>query len=215
MMESILISETESLRHSATTTVLKKNAFIASFFFHRRGEDLQHSKLGFLRSLLHQILGESPTLLSDFCRDTRFEDKAGRCWTKNDLEERLLHFIEYFTKTRSLRLYIDVLDESGEVVATHLAGYFKKIVKNCPRFSGICVSCRPWPQAIETGDLHIVVEDGKRTDIETYLDKAFENMVPRRSQSDLEEIKAQLAARASRRVSVGCSCDSSRCYLAR
>jgi hypothetical protein len=39
---------------------------VASFFFHGRGVSIQQTALGLFRSLLHQILTQIPSLLSEF-----------------------------------------------------------------------------------------------------------------------------------------------------
>jgi hypothetical protein len=56
--------------------------FMASFFFHRRGDVLQYSPLGLFRSLLHQILTRDKILLAKFATDTKFEE---RCKSEGEL----------------------------------------------------------------------------------------------------------------------------------
>src|SRR5690606_38429037 len=43
----------------------KANDVVLSFFFHGRGDELQRTPLGMVRSLLHQIMTQYPDVLSD------------------------------------------------------------------------------------------------------------------------------------------------------
>jgi ankyrin repeat protein len=206
IMESLLEAE---LPHVPThDRALGSTNTIASFFFHRRGEDLHHSALGLFRSLLHQVLSQHSDLLSDFCEETEFEKKCMEKgtvgdkwdWRETDLKRLLAKYVRRFTKTRSLRLYIDALDESGEATARDLIGYFAELLVDLSARLSICVSCRPWPKVITEWNHCITVEYGNREDIESYLRKNLNYGQARRnaqSQRDLEEIRAEIVNRAT------------------
>jgi ankyrin repeat protein len=205
IMESLL--EAERPHSSTNDGAMGSRTAIASFFFHRRGEDLNHSALGLFRSLLHQILSQDPALLSDFCRDTEFKrncEERGHAdekwkWKEPELRRLLVQYVKRFTRTRSLRLYIDALDESGEATARDLIGYFAELLVDLPVRLSICVSCRPWPKVITECDRSVTVEKGNKEDIESYLRKHLNYAQAKRdaqSQRDLEEIRAEIADRA-------------------
>ena len=205
IMESLL--EAKRSHSSTDDGAMGSSTAIASFFFHRRGEDLNHSALGLFRSLLHQILSQDPALLSDFCRDSGFtrncEEKgnAGEKWkwAEPELRRLLVQYVERFTRTRLLRRYVDALAESGEATARDLIGYFAELLVDLPVRLSICVSCRPWPKVITECDRSVTVEKGNKEDIESYLRKNLNYAQAKRdpqSRRGIKEIRAEIANRA-------------------
>jgi len=205
IMESLL--EAELPHGSPDDEASGSRPAIASFFFHRRGEALHRSALGLFRSLLHQVLSQDQDLLSDFCQDIEFERRCNQKgeeggnwrWRESELKGLLTQYVKRFTKTRSLRLYIDALDESGEATARDLIGYLAELRIGLPVRLSICVSCRPWPKVITECDRRIVVEYENKEDIESYLKKHLnyeQANCDAQSQRDLEEIRAEIANRA-------------------
>jgi len=102
------------------------------------------------------------------------------------LKRYLTQYVERFTETRSLCLYIDALDESGEGTARDLVDYFTKLLDiPAPRFK-IYVSCRPWPKAIskQNHDYRITIENKNREDTKSPLGK---NLNKRRLSRELKQ----------------------------
>ena len=203
IMESLL--EAELPHGSPDDEASGSRPAIASFFFHRRGEDLHRSALGLFRSLLHQVLSQNLDLLSDFCRVTKFEkrcEEKGKVgeqwrWTESELKRLLAQYVKRFAEVQSLRLYIDALDESeDEATARGLVTYFAELLAGSSTRLGICVSCRPWPKVISGWDRCITVEKENEEDIKSYLGKEMNNHAANReteSSSDLEQIKTRIA----------------------
>ncbi|KAK4975544.1 hypothetical protein LTR28_009445 [Elasticomyces elasticus] len=98
----------------------------ASFFFTGRGSDLQKTRLGLFRSLLHQLLRQTPSLLSRLAavfktkRDQKGEWKKDWDWHENELREFFADYIIQASETFSVHIYVDALDEAGETVARDL-----------------------------------------------------------------------------------------------
>lgn len=94
-----------------------KELLVLSFFFHDRGEGLQLKTLGLLRSLLHQILFESPEALVEVTAE--FENRCaqdGEVDTKWnwDLEEMWHHVrssLRKVLKQRPVCLIVDAIDQ--------------------------------------------------------------------------------------------------------
>jgi ankyrin repeat protein len=178
------------------------NSHIASFFFHRRGSDLQHMSIGFLRSLLHQILCIDSNILSKFRQDVQFdvrcqrESNNGPTWTDAELRKHLISCVKQFTKDHVLCLYIDALDESGESTARDLMAYLERLREEVPTGLRICVSCRPWPNVISKSNYCINVAENNTRDIELFVRESFKHS-PQWSKPDtLNEILEQIVGRA-------------------
>lgn len=178
---------------------------IVSFFFHRRGGALQHTKLGLFRSLLNQILRQDPRLLSEFCQDTDYKKKCENegipsrdwHWRESDLRKHLTKFLQKLSSKRRIRLYIDALDETGDIVADDLMRYLEHILELCTPNVSICVSCRPWPDVVRKYDFRITIEEENENDIRTYLRSRFSSAMVGIEATELIDVEQQIATRAS------------------
>ncbi|KAL5094999.1 hypothetical protein Trisim1_003605 [Trichoderma cf. simile WF8] len=110
------------------------NDLVMSFFFHARGDDLQKTPLGFLRSLLHQILNQIPEALSDLvsvyqqkCRDMGDPPEKWQ-WHLAELWGFFKSSLPRILTNRSIWLFIDALDECGESYAKDLVRRFTRSV---------------------------------------------------------------------------------------
>ncbi|SPO05897.1 uncharacterized protein DNG_08586 [Cephalotrichum gorgonifer] len=114
-----------------------KDDLILSFFFYGRGNDLQKSPLGFFRSLLHQILKQvpdsSPDLIDTF--DAKCKDLGGPRdkwqWHLEELQSFFESSLLKVLETRSVWLFIDALDESGES-AVNLSQWIQFLLRTLP-----------------------------------------------------------------------------------
>ena len=151
-------------------------AFVLSFFFHGRGAELQRTPLGLFQSLLYQLLSRVPDELPDliatfqkYCND--FGEKWQ--WHLRDLKDFLKSSLTNILETRSIWLFIDALDESGEKDAKGLVNEFKSLIKTLPptRYSlRICFSCRPYPILyLDTTFNEICLEQENGDAIATYV----------------------------------------------
>ena len=172
---------------------------ILSFFFHGRGSTLQHTPLGFYRSVLHQILAHIPSALSDLVTDFRenceVKGKPGEKWDWHEVELRafLRSSIPKILECYSIRIFVDALDESGETAAVELVKEFQNLIQRYTNTSGsvfsICFSCRRYPIINFKGGLEICVDHENSEDIRTYI------------QSQLQDEKHQIVETIIQRAS--------------
>ena len=182
---------------------IQPKPLVASFFFHGRGVPLQRSLLGLFRSILHQILDQSPELLQSFARlylrKCKSQGKAGKDWEWHiaELQEYLETVFPALTKERPLRLFVDALDECGEKSAKELVKYFHRWIHSSPgkMALNIIFSCRHYP-LIALGDgLTICVEDENHEDIEIFVRGEIELQVP--GAEEARDLAEQILERAS------------------
>lgn len=101
----------------------------AAFFFFDRGLDsLQKSREGLLRSLIHQLLDERPTLAAKVLHECfgeagQFRQKASRKlnpeWSWNMLKVTFEVLVSHLTASTRLYLFIDGLDEYRMIARYH------------------------------------------------------------------------------------------------
>ena len=178
------------------------NDVIASFFFFGRGSDLQKNSCGLFRSLLYQLLGQIPDMLSDFI--PIYEEKSRKLksgseleWTEKELRTFLENWILNDSSNRRIRIYVDALDEAGRDVATELVNYFKKLTE-APSPTGaslqICFSCRHYPVVVPKDALKISVEEENNQDIATYV---HQNLKDHFSDADKAQLEREIVGKAS------------------
>src|SRR5215469_4553470 len=170
----------------------RDQTIVASFFFNARGSPLQRTPIGLYRSILHQLLYFAPDQLSKLATtykercQTRGEVEKKWNWYEGELKDWLSDLLLTLA-VRPVRLYIDALDESGEVVATQLVEHCESLVKKA-FYAGnslaICFSCRHYP-IIALDGFTICVENENSTDIKTYVQQRLEA-------NSIEQRKAQL-----------------------
>ena len=147
------------------------DAVLASFFFHGRGALIQKTTAGIFRSLLHQLLPQLPELLKEFSglHQTRIESEgqygAKWEWHERELQNFFKARVPRAARTRTVRLYIDALDEAGEDTATELVEYFQRLSSSL----AVCFSCRHYPLLTLENGLELCVEDRNGRDIDTYI----------------------------------------------
>lgn len=156
------------------------NDLVISFFFHGRGDALQKTPLGFLRSTLHQILKQAPEALSDLvsayqqkCMD--MGDPPGTWyWHVTELWGFFESSLPRILKDRSIWLFIDALDECGEADAKQIVQRFKRLLERLVsppasiRFH-ICFSCRHYPILNSPDMFEIWLEMENNSDISIYV----------------------------------------------
>ena len=97
------------------------NPFVLSFFFHSRGVELQRTRLGLLRSLLHQLLSRDdlPGLVATFQKHCNDFGEAGEKWQWHlrKLQDIFKLSLTKVLNNRPVWLFVDALDESGKANA--------------------------------------------------------------------------------------------------
>ncbi|KAK3986791.1 ankyrin repeat domain-containing protein 17 [Cladorrhinum sp. PSN332] len=155
---------------------------VLKFFFHDRGDELQKSRLGLFQSLLHQVLQHAPDALQDlvagFQKKREENGEPGKDWRWHEQELQLFFesALPKVLQARSVWLYIDALDESGNGNAVMLVEIFKSLLKSLkpqPRALGkfrICLSCRHHPILdVDKSIFEICTEDENQKDISTFV----------------------------------------------
>ncbi|KAL6796140.1 hypothetical protein GGI42DRAFT_95189 [Trichoderma sp. SZMC 28013] len=166
---------------SSTTNSTRNSDMFLSFFFHGRGEELQKTPFGLLRSLLHQVLEQAPDALPDLvdnftqkCQNIGPYQRKWK-WHPNDLWSFLELSLPRLLTVRSVWLFVDALDECGETNAKDIIRKFKLLIEKmttlstCDRKLRICFSCRHYPILSSPGLLEVCLENENRGDISTYV----------------------------------------------
>ncbi|KAL6690585.1 hypothetical protein J3F84DRAFT_398280 [Trichoderma pleuroticola] len=166
---------------SSTANSTTNSDLFLSFFFHGRGEELQKTPFGLFRSLLHQTLKQAPDALPDLvddftqkCQDMGTYQEKWK-WHSGDLWRFLESSLPRVLAIRSVWLFVDALDECGDVNAKDLVKKFKLLMEKItpPPISGkqlrICFSCRHYPILSSPGLLELCLETENRADISTYV----------------------------------------------
>ncbi|KAF3057728.1 Ankyrin repeat domain-containing protein 50 [Trichoderma lentiforme] len=170
------------------------NNLVMSFFFHARGDDLQKTPLGFLRSILHQILKQTPEALFDLvsayqqkCRD--MGDPGGKWqWHSGELWDFFKSCLPRILTHQSIWLFVDALDECGENHAKDIVQRLTWLLEKLPPHPAwthihICFTCRHYPILSSRGLLEIWLEMENKNDISTYVQSelklsSFEEPIP-------------------------------------
>ncbi|KAK3301128.1 uncharacterized protein B0H64DRAFT_438234 [Chaetomium fimeti] len=158
-------------------------ALVLSFFFHGRGDELQKTPLGLIRSLLHQILGQAPDALQDLvgvfeskCKNNGSPGADWR-WHEGELRPFLQASLPKVLRTRPIWLFIDALDECGKDNAVRLVGAFNALLESLATQSEdlqqfhICFSCRHYPILdADESRFEICTEHENEKDISAFVD---------------------------------------------
>jgi hypothetical protein len=103
---------------------------VVACYVYGRGDSLQKTATGLLRSLMHQLLrqflGLRLEFLSFFKQRLQLQGQYESCWEWHygDLEEFLLSYLTPAVLEKPLKVYVDAIDELGESVALELVSFF-------------------------------------------------------------------------------------------
>ncbi|GAB7365829.1 hypothetical protein MBLNU230_g7161t1 [Neophaeotheca triangularis] len=149
------------------------------FYKHRRGDTKQKSQEGLLRTLLHSIFRQCPSLIERVCPSrwgARVQSKVWRQQEMADCLERLGQLdLQHHGEAFKFCFFIDGLDEYG--------GDHDHIVSVVQRFASsgsikVCVTSRPWldfKDAIaQTGNYNCVLHKHTASDINKYVAGKFQ-----------------------------------------
>lgn len=122
-----------------------KKLATASFYFWNAGDGLLKSQVGFLRSLLYQILRTDLDLVSHVCPNIYGKS----CWTEEELIQALEDVARYMRHSAKLCFFIDGLDEfqgreSSPLQPEKQILQLLRVLMSCDNIK-ICASSRPWP----------------------------------------------------------------------
>lgn len=168
------------LRYALDNHKAGDDDLVLSFFFHGRGDELQRSPLGFVRSILHQILGRAPDSLLDLVDtfEKRYDEMGnpgeGWDWHSKELQRFVESSLRTVIEARSVWLFVDALDECGKDNAVYLFRWLKTLVRTLQPTDShsriqVCISCRHYPVLDRDCEFVICPEDQNMQDISTYV----------------------------------------------
>ncbi|KFX90066.1 hypothetical protein V490_06669 [Pseudogymnoascus sp. VKM F-3557] len=159
-----------------------------SFFFHGRGEDLQGTRLGMFKSLLLQLYKGDPISHTKIKKEFDKNSEDGIVdvkweWTEKKLEELFSNLICQIAESKKVTIFVDALDEAGEVVANDLAVYLTNLYEKVQQNSGtvkICFSSRHYPivSAKVADNQKVIVEHENEHGIRSFVQREFEQNLP-------------------------------------
>lgn len=173
-----------ALQHVDQGQISPQNVLNISFFFDGRGNDLQRNQLGFLRSVLYQMLPHAPSAFSSLVqafkkkeekkkREERIETtEENMYWQESELLSFLEDSLPKVLESYSIRIFADALDECGEAIALELIEIFENLISRFPETSskfGICFTCRHFPILSIDRELEICVDQENTEDISTFV----------------------------------------------
>ncbi|KAF8523952.1 hypothetical protein BU17DRAFT_85441 [Hysterangium stoloniferum] len=179
-----------------TAKAAHRKEVVASFFFFRRGDPTQNSLVSLFRSLLHQILDKDRTALAQLTE--KYKNKrtihAGEVtWHEDELKDFMQTIITDGSAARSIRIYVDALDEAAENVASTVVSYFRPLTVGANL--SICFTCRHYPPLAWDNELTILAEEENCADIETYVRENLEHELNDENQA--QELITLITTRAS------------------
>ncbi|KAI9172747.1 putative ankyrin repeat protein [Paramyrothecium foliicola] len=154
----------------------KPEMLITSFFFNARGEDLERSTLGLYRSLLWQLqllledqrqkrgnIIENQNFLHEFIISLspaaqRLIQKEG--WHLGLLKEALVKGV-CSLRRRSLRIYVDALDECSDDEVADMISFFEELgeyATDADVHLNICFSSRHYPTIVIRHGIEVTLE---------------------------------------------------------
>lgn len=158
----------------AMTEMSASEYHVASFFFDAKGEDLEHSPTGMLRSVLHQMCSQNPNLLRtllSFAQERRAlcgEDMAP--WEEAEL--RAFVRLAIIDQKKRIIIFIDAIDECDSSAMRDVADFWRETTKMAHHAGvelSVCLSSRHFP-AIAVNDCpEIVMENHNHPDIVEFV----------------------------------------------
>lgn len=157
-----------------TTAMSGSECQVISFFFNAKGERLEHSPTGMLRSIIHQMCSQDRNLLDSLVNfihkrsALRGEDMAP--WEEAELKACFKSAI--IGQIKRFIIFIDAIDECDSNSARDVAEFWRETTKTVHgagvRLS-VCLSSRHFP-AITVNDCpKIIVEDHNYPDIVEFV----------------------------------------------
>lgn len=151
---------------------------VLAFFFHARGQELQHNLEGMYRSLLHQLFSKR--------QDTQkaIDAMPEKLSSKPDerIEDLRTLFRDAFSHVGNEPLYcfVDALDECDDELAQEIVDLLgvqlKDIARDRKSVLRICLSSRHYPTVKARGGRSIILENysGHREDMAQYIDSKLD-----------------------------------------
>jgi hypothetical protein len=142
------LDDNETTKYHLRNWAGSKMLLIASCFFWKAGTSIQKSLTGLLRSLLHQLLTQTPDFAASIdpwrWRALYLGSSHLDNWTDIELKKAFNRYVEAAQQTSRIALFVDGLDEfdGNDEERQDLLDFFITVAR-CSDVK-ICVSSRPW-----------------------------------------------------------------------
>ena len=168
-----LISNHPQVRQALGAWADKDTIIIASHFFWHGGHQMQKSQSGLLRSILHQIFRQCPTLIELACPGQWQADEQADVfihgWSDQALSSAFRRLSEQNQLSVKICIFVDGLDEYG--------GDYRDILALFQRAGAspnikLCLSSRPWnvfQNAFGESDDHMILQKYTQNDMREYV----------------------------------------------
>ncbi|PHH80908.1 hypothetical protein CDD80_5828 [Ophiocordyceps camponoti-rufipedis] len=162
-----------------TMTRRRPEELVVKYFIHGHGTSLQQTLLGVYRALLSCLLSRFTDYLAKIT-ETQFaghETELGSykfdewSWSEDELEGMLSELLTNWTKNRPVVIFVDALDECGEISAKRLLTFFRDVMEEIEREGAsvkICFSSRHYPIIGHDTVPSTIVEEHNDQDIRLY-----------------------------------------------
>lgn len=131
-----------------------------NYFFHARGQNLEHSVIGMYRSLLHQLLCQVPQL-QHFLDRYAGKQEDDWDWTVDDLCETFADAL-MGVKGRRIKCFVDALDECDDRDIREALWFFEDIGERALHHDVhllVCFASRHYPTFDLSYGLRLMLED--------------------------------------------------------
>ena len=179
-----------------------------SYFFHRRGSELQYSQLGMFRAILYQLLSQVSCIRTSFGAAWvhKKREHGGMAyavdWRVEELRDLFSSLLLEAAEEHDIKIFVDALDEAGEEAAKELISFFYGLSDDVRESRGcvsICFSCRRYPVLPTYNGLEIWVDQKNKSDIERYIAIELQKQLIKDvgHQTAVETLQVEFAKRAS------------------
>ncbi|KAK5739904.1 hypothetical protein LTR17_005000 [Elasticomyces elasticus] len=183
------------------------NSKITIYFrFRHTSDDRQRPELDMLRSLLHQLLCSDEKLMdvfmdiSEFAKRCRSQGTPGPKWDwkASELRELLHKVLDALRQQgRNVRIYLDGVDEGGEVAVSRLLQSSGPWTKGLQETVGVCLTSRPRLVYKFGQTFELNLDQENHHDLSAYIDYQFCNIQTALSASELARVKDRLVSETS------------------
>jgi ankyrin repeat protein len=162
------------------------------------------------RTILYQLLSQVPSASTDFKglyeEKRKFQGDIRKDWEWHEPELRriLKSSLISAARTHNIVIFVDALDEAGEVSAKSIVTYLHEVnelLLNSKHTTRICFSCRHFPIIRTSNGVQICLEDENYEDISTYVLAELRRQILSRDHKlgsdDLNLLQTRILSKAS------------------
>lgn len=163
--------------HGYMTNYFSDHLVIA-YFFNARGESLERTPIGMLRSIVYQLLKSDDSLYQSFVHRFREKQRTApedKCqWHPSELKDFIRSAIQLSHSNRPILIHIDAIDECDDSDVHGVVGYLESLSIHAVRDNipfKICLSSRHYPSVRMRQVVELAVDESKnhQADISIYV----------------------------------------------